>query len=58
MSWTEKDKEYFRGWEDGYKHAVETIRQELLTLEADTQTPVSIEVYKILNRQKEEFENE
>lgn len=56
MSWTEKDKEYFRGWEDGAKHAIETIRQELLTLEADTNTPVAIDIYEILNKLAKEFE--
>ena len=56
MSWTEKDREYFRGWEDGAKHAIETIRWELLTLEADTNTPVAIDIYEILNKLAKEFE--
>lgn len=50
------DKAYYEGWRDGYKHAIEDIRQELLTLEADTQTPVGIEIYKILNYMKTKLE--
>ncbi len=46
------DKAYYEGWHDGYKHAIDDIRQELLTLEQDTKTPVSIEIYKILNSMK------
>lgn len=46
------DKAYHEGWQDGYKHAIEDIRQELLTLEADTKAPVSIEIYEILNYMK------
>lgn len=49
MSATKQDKVYFEGWNDGYKHAIDDIRQELLTLEADTKAPVSIEIYEILN---------
>ena len=49
MSYTREDKVYFDGYFDGYKKAVEDIRQELLTLEADTNAPVSIEIYEILN---------
>ena len=56
MSWTERDREYLRGWEDGAKHAIETIRWELLTLEADTKTPVAIDIYEILNKLAKEFE--
>lgn len=41
------DKAYYEGWHDGYKHAIDDIRQELLTLEADTKAPVSIEIYDI-----------
>ena len=36
MSATREDKVYLEGWHDGYKHAIDDIRQELLTLEADT----------------------
>ena len=43
------DKAYHEGWNDGYQHAIEDIRQELLTLEADMKAPVSIEIYEILN---------
>lgn len=46
------DKAYYEGWQDGYKHAIEDIRQELLTLEADTKAPVSLEIYEILNHIK------
>ena len=42
-------KAYYEGWHDGYKHAIDDMRQELLTLEADTKAPVSIEIYEILN---------
>lgn len=50
------DKAYYEGWHDGYVHAIEDVRQELLTLEADTQTPVGIEIYKILNHMKAKLE--
>lgn len=50
------DKAYYEGWHDGYKHAIEDIRQELLTLEADTKAPVSIEIYEILNFMKRRTE--
>lgn len=50
------DKAYFEGWSDGYKHAIEDVRQELLTLEADTKAPVSIEIYEILNYLKNKAE--
>lgn len=53
MSATKKDKVYFEGWKDGYKHAIEDVRQELLTLQADTKAPVSIEIFEILNYLKE-----
>ena len=49
MSATRDDKVYYEGWQDGYKHAIDDIRQELLTLEANTKAPVSIEIYEILN---------
>lgn len=49
MSATREDKVYYEGWQDGYKHAIDDIRQELLTLEANTKAPVSIEIYEILN---------
>ena len=52
------DKAYYEGWQDGYKHAIEDIRQELLTLEADTKAPVSIEIHEILNFMKRRTENE
>lgn len=48
------DKAYYEGWQDGYKHAIEDMRQELLTLEADRQAPVAIEIYETLNRMKKE----
>ena len=41
---------------DGYKHAIDDMRQELLTLEADTKAPVSIEIYEILNFMKSKTE--
>lgn len=52
MSATREDKVYYEGWHDGYKHAIEDVRQELLTLEADTETYVSLEIYEILNHMK------
>lgn len=58
MSATREDKVYYKGWHDGYKHAIDDIRQELLTLEADTKAPVSIEIYEILNFMKRRIENE
>lgn len=51
------DKAYYEGWHDGYKHAIEDIRQELLTLEADTETYVSLEIYETLNFMKRRAEN-
>ena len=56
MSATREDKAYYEGWHDGYKHAIDDIRQELLTLEADTKAPVSIEIYEILNHMKAKLE--
>ena len=56
MSATREDKAYCEGWHDGYKHAIDDIRQELLTLEADTKAPVSIEIYEILNFMKTKLE--
>lgn len=56
MSATREDEVYYEGWHDGYKHAIEDIRQELLTLEADTKAPVSIEIYEILNHMKAKLE--
>ena len=50
------DKAYYEGWHDGYKHAIDDIRQELLTLEADTETYVSLEIYEILNFMKAKLE--
>lgn len=52
MAHTREDKVYLEGWHDGYKHAIDDMRQELLTLEADTKAPVSIEIYKILSSMK------
>lgn len=56
MSATREDKAYYEGWHDGYKHAIDDIRQELLTLEADTKAPVSIEIYEILKYMKAKLE--
>lgn len=50
------DKAYYEGWHDGYMHAIEDVRQELLALEADTKAPVSIEIYEILNYMKAKLE--
>jgi len=50
------DKAYYEGWQDGYKHAIEDMRQELLTLEADRQAPVAIEIYETLNYMKKKTE--
>lgn len=58
MSATREDKVYYKGWHDGYKHAIDDIRQELLTLEADTETYVSLEIYETLNFMKRRTENE
>ncbi|MEE0888036.1 MAG: hypothetical protein U0L97_02375 [Candidatus Saccharimonadaceae bacterium] len=57
MSATREDKVYYEGWHDGYKHAIDDIRQELLTLEADTETYVSLEIYETLNHMKRRIEN-
>lgn len=57
MSATREDKVYYEGWHDGYKHAIEDIRQELLTLEADTETYVSLGIYETLNFMKRKLEN-
>jgi len=56
MSATREDKAYYEGWHDGYKHAIDDIRQELLTLEADTETYVSLEIYETLNHMKTKLE--
>ena len=56
MAHTREDKIYFEGWHDGYVHALDDVRQELLTLEADTNSPVAIEEYKILNFLKRKLE--
>ena len=56
MSATREDKVYYEGWHDGYKHAIDDIRQELLTLETDTKARVSIEAYQILNNMKAKLE--
>ena len=56
MSYTKQDKLYFEGWHDGYKHAIDDIRQELLTLEADMNAPICIGVYEILNDLKRKTE--
>lgn len=56
MSATREDKVYYEGWHDGYKHAIDDMRQELLTLEADTETYVSLEIYETLNHMKTKLE--
>lgn len=56
MSATREDKAYYEGWHDGYKHAIDDIRQEILTLKADTKAPISIEIYEILNYMKAKLE--
>ena len=58
MAHTREDKVYLEGWQDGYKHAIDGMRQELLTLEADTKAPVSIEIYEILNFMKRKTEED
>ena len=58
MTHTREDKVYLEGWQDGYKHAIEDIRQELLTLEADTKAPASIEIYETLNFMKRKLEED
>ena len=50
------DKAYYEGYFDGYKRAIDDLRQELLTLEADTETYVSLEVYETLNSMKRKLE--
>lgn len=52
------DKAYYEGWHDGYMYAIEDVRQELLTLDKETETYVSIEIYETLNRMKRRTENE
>lgn len=58
MSATREDKVYYEGWHDGYKHAIDDIRQELLTLEADTKAPASIEIYETLNFMERKLEED
>lgn len=53
MSQTREDKAYADGWRDGYKHAIEDIRQELLPLH----NFIPLEVFEKLNKMKGE-ENE
>ena len=55
------DKAYYEGWHDGYMHAIEDIRHELLEIEAGMQASVcipSIEIYRLLNFMKGEIDNE
>lgn len=43
---------YSEGWHDGYKHAIDDIRQEFLTIEAGMKAHISIdstEIYEMLN---------
>lgn len=43
---------YSDGWHDGYKHAIDDIRQEFLTIEAGMKAHISIdstEIYEMLN---------
>lgn len=52
------DKGHAEGYGAGYSQALDDIREELLTLEADTASPIPLEVYKALNRlsgQAEEY---
>ena len=56
MSATREDKVYYEGWHGGYKHAIDDIRQELLTLAAVTETYVSLEIYETLNHMKTKLE--
>lgn len=56
MSATREDKVYFEGYFDGYKRAIEDIRQECLTLEADMNAPICEGVYEILNDLKKKAE--
>lgn len=56
MAHTKEDRVYFEGWHDGYKHAIDDIREELLTLDKETETYVSLEIYETLNRMKKEAE--
>lgn len=59
MSATREDKVYYEGWHDGYKHAIDDIRQELLAIEAGVKAHVSIdstEIYEMLNHMKAELE--
>lgn len=52
------DKGHAEGYGAGYSQALDDIRQELITLEADTASPIPLEVYKALNRlsgQAEEY---
>lgn len=53
------DKAYYDGWHDGYKHAIDDIRQELLALEAGVKARIymdSSEIYEMLNFMKRKLE--
>ena len=49
MSATREDIVWIDGHHNGISSAIQTIRQEILTLEHEGKVPVSIEIYKILN---------
>lgn len=51
---------YSEGWHDGYKHAIDDIRQELLTIEAGMKAHISIdstEIYEMLNFMERSTDN-
>ena len=56
MAYTKDDKTFLEGWSEGYKHAIDDIRQDLLVLEHDARTPLPLEVYEILNYQAKKLE--
>ena len=50
MSYIKDDINYFDGWHDGYKHAIDDIRQELLDLPKQKDLFVPMDVFVILNK--------
>lgn len=48
------DRAYYDGWHDGYKHAINDIRQKLLALQHEDGKKLPIEVYVELNRLEKE----
>ena len=50
------DKAWHEGWQAGYRHALDDIRYDLLTLEADTGAPVPLAIYEAINNYIKQLE--